>query len=75
MCFFKKKIEPKPDWITQSREEVAEAELEAASIHYTYMMLLEEGNTEYLDMGTAEKHEYWWIKHQEAAWYTTHPEV
>ena len=78
MCFWKKKppiipIEPpeeKPDWVTQSREEVALEEEEAASIHYTYMILIEDGD--YPDntaLGSYEHHKYWWIKHQEAAWY------
>uniref|UniRef100_A0A6M3MAX8 Uncharacterized protein n=1 Tax=viral metagenome TaxID=1070528 RepID=A0A6M3MAX8_9ZZZZ len=43
MCLFKKKPEVKPDWITQSREEVARAEEYAASIHYAVMIALEEG--------------------------------
>jgi len=33
----------KPDWVTQSREEVALAEEYAASIHYAVMIALEEG--------------------------------
>jgi len=38
---FKKKQEPeKPDWVTQSREKVAEEEIYAASIQYTYQGLI-----------------------------------
>jgi len=61
-----------PDWITQSREEVADAELEAASIHYTYMSLVTENPTQYPPnvYGDYAWHERWWKKHQEAAWYT-----
>ncbi|GAI19366.1 unnamed protein product [marine sediment metagenome] len=78
MCFgpFKKKTEEKPDWITQSRAEVAQDERDAAAIHYTYMQLIEDGTwPEDSIAGGYDHHEYWWIKHLEAAWYTENPEV
>ena len=88
MCFnfFKQKpvappVEPpvespeeKPDWVTQSREETALEEEEAASIHLTYMELIAAGD--YPDdtaAGNYQHHEYWWTKHQEAAWYIRNP--
>lgn len=75
MCWFrKKKEEPKPDWVTQSRKEVAEAQLYAASTHYSVMVALEEGNITPENWGDYEWNEYWWKKHQEAAWYTEHLE-
>jgi hypothetical protein len=60
-----------PNWITQSRDEVAEAELEAASIHLTYMSLVTENPEQYPPSvyGDYNWHEYWWRKHQEAAWF------
>ena len=73
MCFRRKK-ESKPDWVTQSREEVAVAEEEAASTHYTYMMLIEDGTwPAESDVGNYAHHEYWWTKHMEAVWYTRNP--
>jgi len=62
-----------PKWITQSRDEVADAELEAASIHYTYMTLVVEKPDEYPAniYGDYQWHERWWQKHQEAAWFTS----
>lgn len=72
MCFISKlfkKGEEKPDWVTQSREEVAEEEIYAASIHYTYMQFLEEGDMTYIDMGDWDWHDHWYRKHMEAAWY------
>lgn len=86
MCFFKKKpeqpIEPippeppkeKPDWVTQTREEVALEEEEAASIHYTYMELIAAGDyPNDTAAGSYDHHEYWWTKHQEAVWYIRNP--
>lgn len=76
MCWlselFKKKEEPRPDWVVQSREEVAEAELEAASTHYAWMIAIEEERMtpeEIAIGGNYERHEYWYQKHMEAAWY------
>jgi len=73
MCWWLfKKQEEKPEWVTQSREQVARAEEEAASIHYTWMILIEDGTlpSGYEDIGgDYEHHKYWWTKHQEAAWY------
>lgn len=69
MCIFKKKS---PAWIIQTREDVAQAERDAAAIHYTWMQLIEDGTLPpgYEDIGGGyEHHEYWWRKHQEAAWY------
>jgi len=70
-----------PSWITQSRDEVAEAELEAASIHYTYMELIkkrdpyvvyEDANGKQVyPYGNYAWHEYWWRKHTEAAWFVS----
>ena len=73
MCLFKKKEEQKPEWVTQSREEVADEELYAASIHYAWMIAIEEGGMASFEIaigGDYAHHEHWWIKHQEAAWYT-----
>ena len=78
MCFWKKKEEPKPDWVTQSREQVAVEEEYAAGIHYAWMIAIEEGSMtdEQIAVGgNYEHHEHWWRKHQEAAFYTRHPEV
>jgi len=62
-----------PSWITQSRDEVAEAELDAASIHLTYMHLVVEQPDEYPPSvyGDYDWHEYWLKKHQEAAWFAS----
>jgi len=76
MCFWKKKQEAKPDWITQTREEVAQAERDAAATHYTWMTLIENGTLPpgYEDIGgDYAHHEDWWKKHMEAAWYTENP--
>ena len=61
-----------PSWITQSREQVAEEELEAASIHYTYMSLVTEDPEHYPPdvYGDYAWHEHWYRKHTEAAWFT-----
>lgn len=62
-----------PGWITQTPEQVADAELEAASIHYTWMVGISEGwiTPEQIAIGgDYQHHEYWWEKHTEAAWYT-----
>ena len=74
MCFslYKKKEILIPDWITQTRKVVAQAERDAAAIHYTWMILIEDGT---LPVGHEEiggnyvHHEYWWRTHLEAAWY------
>ena len=46
MCWlsnlFKEKEEPKPDWVTQSREEVAIEEEIAAGTHYSILVYYEE---------------------------------
>ena len=66
--------EQKPDWMTQSREQVALEEEEAASIHYTYMELIADGSyPNDTAAGDYAHHEYWWTKHQEAAWYIRNP--
>lgn len=61
--------EQKPDWVTQSREEVAEEELYAASIHLTYIELLKT-DPAWAIYGDTAWHERWLTKHTEAAWYT-----
>lgn len=76
MCFgiFKKKV--KPAWVTQTREECAEATLEAAATHYAWMIAIEEGGMADFEIaigGDYAHHEYWWIKHQESAWYIENP--
>jgi len=71
------KPQEKPDWVTQTRAEVAQAERDAAAIHYTWMTLIEDGTLPpgYEEIGGDYKHhEYWWIKHLEAAWYTENSE-
>ena len=76
MCFWNKKPEQKPDWITQSRKVVAQAERDAAAIHYTYMQLIEDGSyPDNTSMGSYEHHKYWWQTHLEAAWYMENGEV
>lgn len=63
-----------PSWITQTRDEVADAELEAASIHYTWMTMIEDRTLPdgYEQVGgDYAHHEYWWRKHQEAAWFAS----
>lgn len=73
MCLRKLFKKEKPDWITQTTEEVAEAEEYAASIHYAWMTAIEEGRMTEEEIsvgGDYEHHEYWWLKHLEAAWYT-----
>lgn len=81
MCWlsnlFKKK-EEKPDWITQSREAVAQEEEYAASIHYAWMTAIEEGKMTEEEIsigGDYAHHEHWYLKHMESAYYTRHPEV
>jgi len=79
MCWWLFKKQPntepaeKPDWVTQSAEEVAEAELEAAGIHLTYMDLVVSNPSQYPPSvyGDYSWHEYWYIKHTEAAWYAS----
>jgi len=61
--------EVKPPWVQQSREEVAEAHIEAAGIHYSVMVALEEGTATPENWGSYEWNEYWWKKHLEGAWY------
>lgn len=79
MCWLSdlfKKQEMKPDWITQSREEVAEAERDAAATHYAWLIALEEGRMTVQEItigGGIEHHTYWYQKHIEAAWYTENP--
>lgn len=62
----------KPDWVTQTPEQVAEEELYAASIHLTYMELVTENPAQYPPevYGDYAWHERWYKKHTEAAWYT-----
>ena len=72
-----------PEWIEFNRSDCADAELEAASIHTTYMRLIEEENpyVMYKDangnwvypFGDLDWHEYWYKRHSEAAWYTENP--
>ena len=79
MCWLSKLFKPKtegselgaPDWVTQSREKVAEEELYAASIHLTYMELVTEDPVKWELYGSYEWHERWYKKHTEAAWYTS----
>lgn len=69
------KLEKKnPEWVTQTREQVADAELEAAAIHYSWMVGIEEGRItpeQQAVGGDYAHHEHWWRKHQEAAYYTS----
>ena len=63
-----------PDWITQTRDEVADAELDAAAIHYTWMELISDGQISVAEQkigGDYQHHEYWWKKHTEAAWFVS----
>jgi len=62
-----------PSWVTQTKEEVADAELVAASIHYAWMVAIEEGRMTKEEIaigGDYTHHEYWYRKHTEAAWFT-----
>jgi len=76
MCFRKKvKIiteqSPLPDWFIHTRDEVAEIELYAASIHYTWMVAIEEGRMTEVEIaigGDYPHHYKYWQTHQEAAW-------
>ena len=73
----KPKEEEKPDWVTQSRKKVAEEEEYAASIHYAWMIAIEEErmNEEEIAIGgDYAHHEHWWLKHMEAAWYIRNSE-
>ncbi|MBA7522491.1 hypothetical protein ES705_14610 [subsurface metagenome] len=73
MCWFKKKKEKTPDWIQHPREEVAQAEEEAASTHYTLMQLIEDGWQPGGAYGDWEFNNYWYQMHLEAAWYIRNP--
>ena len=68
--------EPVPDWITQTREEVASEEEIAAGIHYAVLVYYEEHPEERDSLvpiyGDEEWNQFWYQKHSEAAWYTTH---
>lgn len=80
MCnLFKKKEETKPDWITQSRKEVAKAEIVGAETHLAVLAYYEDHPELVASYepwwGSVEHNEYWALKHQEAAWYTEHPET
>jgi len=73
MCWFKKK--PKPDWVTQTREQVAQEEELAAGLHLSLIEYLKETPDASPGYGTTEWNEYWAQKHQEASFYILHPEV
>jgi len=87
MCWwlFKKKQNPepieKPDWVTQTREEVAQEEDYAAGIHYSIIVLIEEAETEAeketlrARYGDEAWQDHWFKKHSESAWYIRNPEV
>ena len=75
MCWFsdlfkKKKESIKPEWVTQSSEQVAGEELDAAGIHYSICVALEEGQIFPENWGSYEHNWHWYVKHCEAAWYT-----
>lgn len=76
MCFWKKK-EEKPDWVTQTREQVADEEERAAETHLGVLAYyddhpgLEESYSQW--WGDREWNEHWAQKHQEAAWYIRNP--
>ena len=62
----------KPEWVTQTAREVAEEEIHAAEIHYTYWHLIEEGDMSLVRISVEhdiEHHKYWHKKHLEAAWF------
>jgi len=58
-----------PLWVVQTREEVAQAQRDAAAIHYAYMIWIEEGKLQEETAGSHKFHEHWWRTHQESAWY------
>ena len=78
MCFsfLKKKPPPPlmpeglPDWVTHPRAEVAEEEIRAAEIHYTYLELLAEDRAKWVPYGDENWHWHWYDYHIEAAWHT-----
>ena len=59
---------PEPNWFFYTNRARAELDLDAASTHYTYMMLIEDGVTDYLHYGSYEHHWIYWQVHQENAW-------
>lgn len=85
MCWsFKKQEQPepveKPDWVTQSREKVADEEEIAASTHYSILVYYKEHPEEQDRMvnegyGDEEYNWHWFRKHSEAAWYIRNPEA
>lgn len=71
--------EPVPDWITQTREEVADEEERAAGIHYSLLVYYEEHPEERDELvpiyGDEEWNWHWYQKHSEAAYFIRNPEV
>lgn len=75
MCWWIKKDkipEGTPDWITHTKKEVAQAELEAASTHYSWMIGIVEGRITEAQQkvgGNYARHAEWYQWHMEAAYY------
>lgn len=76
--WFKKKEEGKPDWVTQSREKVADEEERAAETHIAVLAFYDDNpelEASYSQWwGDREWQEHWAQTHQEAAWYIRHSE-